>query len=269
MVPMGESLLEAILRCPQDLLPRQIYADWLEQTAARTGDQIAVARVDFIRLGCALAAGGHDNLTRMRMERKHRELQQSFGARWAGKLVEQTASWSFSRGFVHSIDIALDSYLTLAESIHATHPVEHLKLLTDGPGNIPSWRMLATMPQTKHLRDLDVSYTGLGSEGLDALAASPWLGHLERLNIAGNAIGEKGVRSLLNASFFPGIRWLNLGNNDIGPGPLRVIAEYMADRTARGESIQLETINLNGNSITRTGAYTVRSCPALQAVVKW
>jgi hypothetical protein len=269
MVPHGESLMQAILDCPRESVHREIYAEWLEQVAARTGDRIAMAHVEFIRLGCALAAGGHDNLSRMRMERKHRELQQSYGPRWAGKLVEQTASWSFARGFVHSIDIRLEEYLKLAESIHSAHPVEHLKLLMEGPGTIAVWRTLATIQHTAHVRDLDISNTGLGSNGLEALAASPRLSNLERLNVSGNGIGEKGVRALLNAGFFSGIRWLNLGHNDIGPGTLRAISEHLTSITDSGEVVQLENINLHGNPLTRAGANVIRACRAFHDIVQW
>lgn len=269
MLNMEESLIKAVLESPRDSFPRQMYAEYLERVHARGNDSIALARCEFIRAGCALEDPGISQAERSQLARRQRELQSSYGARWAGPLVRLAANWSFNRGFVHSIDIRLDVYATHAATIHAEHPIEHLNLLFPDSRNTAAGREIAAMPHLRHIRSLGLQGAGLGSEGLADLVASPHLENLERINLSENRLGERGVRALLQSPVFPNLRWIDLGTNDLGPGCLREIASHMKAATDSGEILHLQTLELGGNPLTRTGARIIQACRPLAEVARW
>ena len=269
MPDMEESLINAVLESPRDSLPRLIYADYLDRLHAHGGDTIVMARCEFVRSGCALEDPTLSPAERSQLARRQRELQSSYGARWAGQLARIAANWSFNRGFVHSIDIKLEVYAAHAVAIHSEHPIEHLNLLFPEFHNPAAGRAIASMPQLRHVRSLGLKGAGLGSEGLADLIASPHLGNLERLNLAENRLGEKGVRSLLQSPAFPNLRWIDLGANDLGPGCLREIASHLKTAADAGEVVHLETLELGGNPLTRAGARIIQGCRPLAEVARW
>lgn len=269
MLNMEESLIRAVLESPRDSFPRQIYAEYLERIHAHGDNSIAQARCEFIRAGCALEDPTLSPAERSQLARRQRELQSSYGARWAGPLVRIAANWSFNRGFIHSIDIRLDVYTTHAATIHAEHPIEHLNLLFPDSRNSSAGREIAAMPHLRHIRSLGLQGAGLGSEGLTDLVASPYLVNLERLNLSENRLGEKGVRALLQSPVFTNLRWIDLGANDLGPGCLREIASHLKAANEAGEILHLETLELGGNPLTRTGARIIQGCRPLAAVARW
>lgn len=269
MFDLEESLINGVLESPRDSLHRLVYAEFLERLHSHDGDTIAMARCEFVRAGCALEDPTLSPAERSQLARRQRELQSSYGARWAGQLVRIAANWSFNRGFIHSIDIRLDVYATHAVAIHSEHPIEHLNLLFSESPNPAAGRLIASLPQLLHVRSLGLKGAGLGSEGLSDLVASPHLENLERLNLAENRLGEKGVRALLKSQVFPNLRWIDLGGNDLGPGCLREIASHLGAANDAGEIIHLETLELGGNPLTRAGARIIQGCRPLARVARW
>lgn len=269
MAKLEDSLIRAVVESPRDSFPRQVYAEYLERVHSLEGDADALARSEFIRAGCALEEPGLSPSDRRQLGRRHRELQSSFGPRWAQGLVNIAANWSFSRGFVHSIDIRFEVYAAHACAIHSRHPIEHLVLLFTETLNPAAGRELASFTHLLNIRTLGLKGAGMGSAGLADLVASRHLANLERLDISGNRLGEKGVRALLESPLFPRLRHVDLGANDLGPGSLREIARHLNRVAREGTAIQLETLELGGNPLTRAGARVIQGCGPMARVARW
>lgn len=269
MATMEADLLRNILESPRESLPRLIYADYLADYPGGSGDSLATARSEFIRIGCALEQHDLSPQERNQLSRRHREMQSSFGPRWAGPVAGLAANWSFNRGFIHSIDIRADIYLSSASEIHAQHPIEHINLIFMESRNPEAGRAIAAIGHLRHIRSLGLKGAGLGSEGLVDLVASQHLGCLEWINLSGNNLGEKGVRALLRSPIFPNLRCIDLGANDLGPPCLREIAAHLTAAGQAGEVLLLETLELGGNPLTRAGARVIQGCRPLARAARW
>lgn len=158
----GDGLLAAILADPVDDVPRLIYADYLEEY----GNQLE--RAEFIRLQIALAAHERSlelelptlvdlmrgaNLPKgyllhtewARLRRREPELLHAMipyrdehgraGRTWAMYAWVPKPLWAFnadhwdwSRGFVHTVRLPLQTWLDHGRAICAAHPVEVVEI---------------------------------------------------------------------------------------------------------------------------------------------
>src|SRR5262245_37663476 len=85
-----ESFLHAIREAPQDDMPRQVLADWFEDS----GDP---ARADFIRLQLRLAGDLPDE-ERCRLKEREGVLFALHARRWLGPLASPPWETTFRRG---------------------------------------------------------------------------------------------------------------------------------------------------------------------------
>lgn len=88
----------------------------------------------------------------------------------------------------------------LADALEDLNPLSLLDLSRAFDASVETVRALALAPGFEHLRQLDLSRTGVTADALEALLASP-LNHLERLGLAGDDLGADGLAALAVAGY--------------------------------------------------------------------
>lgn len=115
---------------------------------------------------------------------------------------------------------------------------------------------LATSPEMKRLRKLDLSNCAFSSDAFQALANSTTLENLARLDLARAVAGPEAVDALTRAMGLPGLRSLDLSDNNFGVAQLRrLLTSPWIPR--------LNELSLSGNPIRDGGAKAIASCQAL------
>src|SRR5436305_1841628 len=106
MARMHDTFLQAILADPDDLAPRLMYADWLEEQGNPYGE--------FIRVQCALAGNHIDDLQRARYASREQELLTRHEAEWAAPFQGVASGWAFRHGFVEQVTFEAKALLDKA-----------------------------------------------------------------------------------------------------------------------------------------------------------
>src|SRR5262245_10726118 len=120
-----KSLLAAIRAAPEDDAPRVVYADWLEEH----GDEVDLARADFIRTQCRLAHLPEDDPVAFDLRWRQDELLAAHGRRWA----EEVPAWArpecvFRRGFVDRVKTTVTKFIQSGKGLSRTVPVREVSL---------------------------------------------------------------------------------------------------------------------------------------------
>src|SRR4051794_22570375 len=108
-MPRDEDFLQAILANPDDVVPRLVYADWLEER----GDP----RGEFIRLQCKLAHTPDSDPRVLPLRERESELLEIHHQTWLGPLSRWTDFWRFRRGFVEEVSMEAENFLEHATSL--------------------------------------------------------------------------------------------------------------------------------------------------------
>lgn len=114
----ADALLRAVLLTPADVLPRLVLADFLEES----GEPSAVARAEWIRLSCEIAAGGDESQAfASKREARARELWTAWGHEWREpffspiegdmRVFRDKPAAKWRRGFIEEITVTLDTFL--------------------------------------------------------------------------------------------------------------------------------------------------------------
>jgi uncharacterized protein (TIGR02996 family) len=219
----------AIVEAPDDLAPRLMYADWLQERAEPLGE--------FIRLQCMLEDMPENDSRRPELNPQAQRLLARYRWQWLGPLAPHIASsCEFRRGFAEEVVLDAARLLNLADVLFATQPVRYLKILDGG-------RLIDELVQCKYLaRLLDLQFHNnyMGDTGIATLVRSPHLTELRglhlmqpdhrprrqtiagalnsptaTLDLAGNRIGDVGVAALANSPHLARLTTLKLNQNHI------------------------------------------------------
>jgi len=160
-----------------DVGPRLVYADWLEER----GD---CDRAEFIRLQCR----GEDGA-------RARQLVHLHGESWAGAAGRHTYGVAFRHGFVEEITVCARMLLSHAEEIFAAAPVRLLRVI----GLSGVLDQFIRCPYLARVKALHLTGSGLADGGAAALAGCEHLANLCTLRLGQNAIGDEGVEALADS----------------------------------------------------------------------
>jgi uncharacterized protein (TIGR02996 family) len=187
------SALEAALAAtPDDAALHAAYADLLIEQ----GDP----RGEYIRLQLALEDPGLRADRRADLWRRQYDLWKAHAAAWAGPLARHPAGLlgGWRRGWVHSV-----------RAVRVT------------PG---LFALLATAPEARLVRHLNLSTAPLGDDGVDELIASGLIARLDTLDLTSTRITDDGAEALARCPDVPRLKALHLERNllsPIGIGALR------------------------------------------------
>lgn len=205
MSDSNDAFLQEIQSDPEDIVPRLVYADWLEEN----GDPLA----DLIRVQCQLADLPVDSPDRAELVQQERELL----IEHRQKIVEPLQKFSphaleVNRGFVESIRLDADVLIQNADEIVRLLPGLCSLTIRKSGKHLDD---LVKLPQLEHIKSLSLGMAGLQNGGVQKLLSSPHWSGLVELNLRGNGLSLIGLRWLSECEAMAGIRRLELSNNDI------------------------------------------------------
>lgn len=144
--------LRTIIDRPHDDTPRLVYADWLDDT----GDPVHVARAEFIRVQCRIAAADRFAPDLRPLRTRERELFTRFGRAWlkldklewwvdAEILDTPMFSGRYRRGFIDTIRFRTPAaFLDAAESLFERTPLTGVILTSTFSDRAAAFRLGST-----------------------------------------------------------------------------------------------------------------------------
>ena len=212
------AFLQAIREEPDDDAHRLICADWLEEQ----GGAERTARSAFIRAQCRLAALPPGDPGRVDLEDEAADLLAEYEREWTQPLHGIAEDWQFARGFVESVTLRGEDFLTHAEPLFDFAPLRAVHLLVH-PRDVPR---LAACRFLQYVEALNFRRCHLNDRSLQQLLTSPFLTRLKALNFGGNSITTAGVQSLVPSALMGRLRRLDLSRNiGIGDKAVRLLAK--------------------------------------------
>jgi uncharacterized protein (TIGR02996 family) len=266
----ADAFLQDILAHPDDDSPRLIFADWLEEQ----GDVESVARAEFIRVQCALAAGQLLEAQRATLQRREQQLLSTWEDKWVRPIRRLVRNWGFHRGFIDNIAMLADKFFTNGSRVFRRAPIQHLCLWPRMyPRSFPEVEPIniAVFADNKclnNLLSLDLSDNQLGSSHVRALIVSEHLGRLTALDLSHNRIGDGGIRALAGSRLLSRLERLNLCGNDIGAGGLRALARALGAFADSPQGIRLQRLELYRDSLSTSAQLVIAESPVLRRLVR-
>jgi uncharacterized protein (TIGR02996 family) len=172
---MSEMLQQAIAAQPDDDLARLAFADWLEENGRTEQGRFIRLQLEQARAGIASAAAA-------RMGREAEALLAQNECAWLGPWAERLVRWRFRRGFLDSVTLEPEVFLTWGEELFADHPVREVCFVTsegESCGGDVAEELVAA-PAFRHVR-------AVSAGGCDPSAGPGWCRalaeatHVERL----------------------------------------------------------------------------------------
>ena len=134
---LERELFEVILKNPEDITPRLVYADWCDEH----GDP----RGEFIRIQCELAAYRGHRRNVSHLQDREAELFEQHRRAWNGEIHRRLAqtpirhrvhrrrglirNWRYRRGFVESAVVEARALLEFPEALFEIGPLRRLRIL--------------------------------------------------------------------------------------------------------------------------------------------
>jgi len=218
------TLLDEIIRSPDDLELRLAYADAVEAADAERAELIR------IQVRTALTRGAHWPPDRRALDEaevygREQGLVYRRGREWAASIAGLASSWHFLRGFPEEIGIDAADFLARAPELYRRAPVLHLNLR----GVLPVIEEFFGSPYLSQIRSMWMVRQGFADEDAAVIARSPYLGNLEWMDLGANHIGAAGLDALAASDRLPRLGYLGfLGNKVDDPTP-RFADDYDAD----------------------------------------
>jgi uncharacterized protein (TIGR02996 family) len=258
-----DGFLADILSQPDDLTPRLVYADWLDEHGQSE-------RAEFIRVQIELTQVEEHSSRWRQLSAREYKLIKAHKKAWGEPFRGLAPHYRFYRGFVEQVSMYAGSFVKKGARLFELAPVRtaHLSLSSgsgvfpvadlsaspllarlaslDLSGNYdlrdPGVVTLSACPHLTRLRALNLERCPIGREGLQALAASPHLGVLEELNLGVNALtlpgsrrcelSLEGLRSLARSASLTRLTHLNLAGAAMKEGLGRPLLEVFRDAPA-------------------------------------
>jgi len=281
------AFLQDVLDHPDDVGPRLIYADWLEEH----DDAEALARAEFIRAQCELEDLPAGDRRRGPLRRRVLELLKTHRKRWTAPLREARLGkkWEFRRGFVEGVTMSATHFVGTAGRLFRLAPIRAVRC-PDASNEVSA---LAKSPHLARLRSLDIGYMcvcgrcpihmelrqlfasrhvanlttlvvsgdRISAEGARQLAGSSRLARLTTLDLSSNRLRTEGLRALIDSPHLRHLKILRLGANDIAPGGARGLASWP-------RLSSLSELDLRSNRIGDAGARALAESPYLSPDVR-
>lgn len=254
---MGDdvSFVEEIRLSPDDLAPRFIYADYLEDLGDPQGE--------FIRVQCQLSEMAPGTSGRSDLFNRERELLQEFGNQWLRPFRELGAKGlsvqSFERGLLERLQFSGTDWEASSPQICKIAPALRSLRLRQ-PLNLGEEETKPT-PLPKQITELDLSANQLSEEDWERLGAYLLTdSDVVSLDVSRNRLGPT---VLMLGGMFSSVTHLKAGFNNLDGEALSSLMVRMATQLAESHpSNQLVELDLRGNPLGD-------ECHQLLASYKW
>ena len=242
--PEFRALLEEAKSEPDDDVPRQVLADWLQDHDDPRGKFL------FTQLRRARLAD--DDPEQDGLARRERQLLGEHALTWLGPLADLASGWAFRRGFV-VLQARAERLLTGAvDDLARRGGFDWVEEVLLQEVRSPHLDRLADSAILDRLTCLDLGYNRFGDEGLERLGRSSRLISLRELRLAGNRLTSTGARNLAEWSQLEGLFRLDLSHNRIDDAGALALA--------RSDHLdELTGLDLRDNRINHEGVAALRS----------
>jgi uncharacterized protein (TIGR02996 family) len=243
---MEEGFLRDICAHPDDVAPRLVYADWLDERA-RKGD---AERAEFIRLQCRLDAEPEmPRKQREALQKREEELLEAWKKVWNRPFKGLFSVYEYRRGFLERGTLKATTFIKEGDRILGLTPLRFVKLRDpkhyfDG---------LARTKALTRLAGLSLNYGQMGAWRSETFLASRHLGTLRWLDLGNNNIGQSGARKLAKAKL-DGLRFLALDDNNLRDAGV----EALAASKLLGH---IEALILDNNDLTDAALHALAGSP--------
>ena len=257
--------LEARLReDPDDWGNWLVYADWLSDRGDVRSEIIALDH----RISKAPRA------ERKALVRERDALFDANKAAWAPPAHPDVVEYGWRSGFITSVKLKWRASVraTLTEMLAwpSMSLLSSLDLSREFLGDAGAHILAEILPATPALKRLYLGTTGIGSDGVRALARPEVLGRLLALDLRRNDLGNRGANALAQSPAsrrpkteppsFP-LRLLHLSSNNIGDTGAVALARAGCFRSLR-------VLVLSSNRIGDTGAIELATANSLPSLVR-
>jgi uncharacterized protein (TIGR02996 family) len=239
--------IPAIQENIDDDAPRLVYSDWLEE-------QGQTARAEFIRVQIDLANLPVNDIRRIALRGRERELLRRHGPEWRKPFRNLVRRLEFRRGFPEPVVVDGPVFLSHSAEIMRMTPIRHLRLNkirtifdqlvgSKALDRIPSLEFDPVKP--------------LGARRVEKLLASPHLSRLTALDLSQHHIGQGGLRALGKSPLANRLTALNLYERDLRG---QVIPALVEEAAAFGN---LAHLTVRDNGLDRASMNALADSPLL------
>jgi uncharacterized protein (TIGR02996 family) len=199
-----DDLLAYILAHPDDLTPRLVYADWLEEHGE-------TERAEFIRVQIEMSQAEEYSPRWRQLEARQEWFLKNRKKQWLAPLKGLTLYARFFRGFVEDVTIYARTWLERGDRLLRLTPLRMIRCtLSYADYHVPLADVLAS-PLTVRLSGLALGNNiAVGDDQAHALAMAPNVAGLTTLDLERSRIGLSGVRLLANSRHLARLTSLNL-----------------------------------------------------------
>jgi uncharacterized protein (TIGR02996 family) len=222
-------LLANVLTDPDSDGPRQVYADFLMTANDPRGE--------YIHLEMALD-GPLSIRKRDQLKPRYLELKKAHGKTWwpwKGKLRTH-------KGFVDAISASWKDLEKIAPEIFAVEPVVEVEVIGADAGVAEKLATAGWMPRVQRL----IVRGSIGDEGLGALCRSPATSKLRSLNVTATGVTSEGVGAI--ADGLGACTSLVLTANEIGDEGAEVLTQW--EQLAGVETLYLSQCELSSDGVS-------------------
>ncbi len=203
------SFVEEIRRSPDDLIPRLIYADYLEDCGNPQGE--------FIRVQCELSEMPPGTSGRSDLLNRERELLDQYCDEWLQPVrdlgAEGVSIHSFERGLLERVRISAADFLNNGSQLCSIAPALcslQLRHILDLGSDV----LRIALPE--QISMLDLSANGLTADWLDRHSGALASDHVTSVSLQFNRLGGPSSSvSLFSSACWPALKAISLGGNQL------------------------------------------------------
>lgn len=237
--------LQAICESPDDVAPRLVYADWLDEQ----GDP----RGEFIRVQCERETLSERDPRCRDLDFRSRSLLAQYRNVWARPVRKWSRVTEYHRGFVEDITLRTDAFLESGEELLSISPVRRVKL-THLKDQVEA---LAACPLLSRIHELSLRDTKFGLAKLKVFLKSPWIKSIQGFDFSFNGLSQSAVREILATPSLGPIKSLALDSCKLGDRGLSLLLE--SDWIQHLQKLEIRSNNLNNDDAAR-----IADCPRLR-----
>lgn len=257
------AFLQDIAEHPDDMAPRLIYADWLDDRGEEPS-----ARAAFIRVQCELAGSEEYTARRRDLDKQQMTHLKKWKKDWSEPFRGWTRYVRFYRGFVEDVTINGRTFCKKAAQLFASGPIRRVRLsqVHGGEGEPPSQHVsladVLACPELPRLRELDLSNLYVRAAAVEQLAACPAVTSLRLLDLSRSWIGLRGMAALTSSAHLSQLKVLLLSGSGAGEG---LVGDAGCARLAAAPlAAHLEELDLSSEGLSDAGACALADGPSLR-----
>ncbi|MFO0550968.1 MAG: TIGR02996 domain-containing protein [Polyangiaceae bacterium] len=245
------SMSAAVLAAPDEDAPRMVYADWLSERGDPRGELITTQ--------IALGRGDLASEARTKLIEAERTLLAQHGEAWVRPIGLKPEEVVLQRGWIEEVSTTADRLLDRWSTLFEACPVRALRVRKLGDKEAAA--LAAKSELWSRVRELEISNSELGINGLKALAAIGDKHGLRTLLLRGVKLVAKTLRMLADAGVLRPLSRLAMSGASLGSTVGPVLME--SDSVSLLTELDLSDNGLGDSSI---GALLARPLPRLETL---